>query len=99
MYLTDFNMMLDNKLTDCFLELTLDKNKVNELFEIHQNEIKKDETKNETNDETNEEYYNEIKCNNCGKSTTSIRNSQIKSNNRSINKPITTRSVTRNKTK
>jgi hypothetical protein len=85
MYLTDFNMMLDNKLTDCFSELTLDKNKVNELFEIHQNEnkINKDVIK----DETNEEYSTEIKCNNCGKSN---KVNQIKSNNR---KTITTRST------
>ena len=85
MYLTDFNMTLDTKLVDCFSELTLDKNKINELFEIHQNEFKKDETKqyisDETNDDTYAEYTNEIKCNKCGKSSTSSSTSnQIKSN-------------------
>jgi hypothetical protein len=28
MYLSDFNMMLDNKLVDCFSEISLDKTKI-----------------------------------------------------------------------
>ena len=31
MYLSDFNMMLDNKLVDCFSEISLDKNKIDEI--------------------------------------------------------------------
>jgi hypothetical protein len=96
-------MTLDTKLVDCFSELTLDKNKINELFEIHQNELKKDETKQNISDETNddtydESYINEIKCNKCGKSstsTTTIRNNQIKSNNRAVTTRTTSRSTTK----
>jgi hypothetical protein len=94
-------MNLDSKLIDCFSELALDKNKINELFEIHQNELKKDETKqdisDETNDDTYAEYTNEIKCNKCGKSSTSSASStsnQIKSNNRSATTRVS-RSVSR----
>jgi hypothetical protein len=99
MYLTDFNMTLDTKLVDCFSELTLDKIKINELFEIHQNELKKDETKqdisNETNDDTYVEYTNEIKCNKCGKSSASTsKSNQFKSNNRSATTRVS-RSVSR----
>jgi hypothetical protein len=41
MYLSDFNMMLDNKLVDCFSETSLDKNKI--INEINQlNHLKND---------------------------------------------------------
>lgn len=33
MYLSDFNMMLDGKMTNCFSEISLDKNIINELNE------------------------------------------------------------------
>ena len=33
MYLSDFNMMLDGKMTNCFSEISLDKNLINELNE------------------------------------------------------------------
>ena len=33
MYLSDFNMMLDGKMTNCFSEISLDKNLINELDE------------------------------------------------------------------
>ena len=33
MYLSDFNMMLDNKLVNCFSEISLDKNIINEINE------------------------------------------------------------------
>jgi len=98
MYLTDFNMNLDSKLVDCFSELTLDKNKINELFEIHQNELKKDETKQDISDDTYAEYTNEIKCNKCGKSSTSSASStrnQIKSNNRSVTTQVSRRVTNR----
>jgi hypothetical protein len=32
MYLSDFNMMLENNLVDCFSEISLDKDKINELY-------------------------------------------------------------------
>jgi len=100
MFLTDFNMTLDTKLVDCFSELTLDKNKINELFEIHQNELKKDETKQDISDDTYDEIYaNEIKCTKCGKSSTSTStNNQIKSNNRTVTTRTTSRSIIRSTT-
>ena len=49
MYLSDFNMMLDSKLKDCFSEIELDKNIINEIY---LNEIKMNETQNETQNET-----------------------------------------------
>ena len=33
MYLSDFNMMLDGKMIDCFSEISLDKNIINDLNE------------------------------------------------------------------
>ena len=58
MYLSDFNMMLDSKLIDCFSEIALDKIKVNEIYlnEIKQTEIKQTETE-KTNGDDNE-FYN-----------------------------------------
>ena len=49
MYLSDFNMMLDSKLKDCFSEIELDKNIINEIY---LNEIKMNEIQNETQNET-----------------------------------------------
>jgi len=71
--------MLDSKLIDCFSEIALDKNIVNEIY---LNEIKQTEIKKETDDIT----YDEIKCNKCNKSTNIY---QIKSNNRRV----TTRNI------
>ena len=53
MYLTDFNMMLDSKLIDCFSEIALDKDVINKF---NFNEIKQTETE-KTNDDSNE-FYN-----------------------------------------
>jgi len=33
MYLSDFNMMLDGKMIDCFSEISLDKNIINDINE------------------------------------------------------------------
>jgi len=33
MYLSDFNLMLDGKITNCFSEIALDKNLINDLNE------------------------------------------------------------------
>jgi hypothetical protein len=61
MYLTDFNMMLDSKLIDCFSEIALDKDVINKFNfnEIKQTEIKQTETE-KTNDDDNE-FYNTSK--------------------------------------
>ena len=57
MYLSDFNMMLDSKLKDCFSEIELDKNVINDIF---LNELKMHEIQNETQNVT----QNETKSNN-----------------------------------
>ena len=63
MYLSDFNMMLDNNLIDCFSEILLDKNKINEMYEIQNNQLNCQDYNEITRQEDNEitrQEFNEI---------------------------------------
>ena len=57
MYLSDFNMMLNNKLVDCFSEISLDKNKIIELENIQISYCQNGEIKQNEEDQQNEEYF------------------------------------------